>query len=219
MRDSFFYALCAVLLGFAGLTVLARNLFRAALALLGVLLCTAVLFLLLQAELVALAQVMVYIGGVMIFVLYAVLLTSELGGKMPSPTPLKAAVGVAVAAVMLAFMADLALRVGHGEPIGGTREAEAMDGDPAALAMDKLLESIRRPVVKPVGDGTNIASLKSLGARLLDPQGFLVPFELISVLLLAAMVGAIAVARHGGAVSQTAGGGGAARGKGQGGSA
>jgi hypothetical protein len=29
----------------------------------------------------------------------------------------------------------------------------------------------------------------------LDPKGFLIPFELISVLLLAAMVGAIAVAR------------------------
>ena len=46
----------------------------------------------------------------------------------------------------------------------------------------------------------NIASVKSLGLRLLDagPGGFLVPFELVSVLLLAAMVGAIAIARPGG---------------------
>ena len=44
----------------------------------------------------------------------------------------------------------------------------------------------------------NIASLKSLGFRLLNPgpDGFLIPFELISVLLLAAMVGAIAIAKQ-----------------------
>jgi NADH:ubiquinone oxidoreductase subunit 6 (subunit J) len=41
--------------------------------------------------------------------------------------------------------------------------------------------------------------LKPLGARLLDagPGGFLASFELVSVLLLAALVGAIAVARSG----------------------
>jgi NADH-quinone oxidoreductase subunit J len=166
VRDFFFYALCAALLGLAGMTVLARNLFRSALALLGVLLCTAILFLLLQAEMVALVQVMVYIGGIMIFVLYAVLLTSELGGKMASASPLKIATALVVAAVALVSLGCLALRAG-----------------PGAVA---------------AAPSSNIASLKTLGALFLDPKGFLIPFELISVLLLAAMVGAIAVARDDG---------------------
>jgi NADH-quinone oxidoreductase subunit J len=171
VRDLFFYGISAALVGLAGITVLARNLFRAALALLGVLLCTAVLFILLQAELVALVQVMVYIGGIMIFVLYAVLLTSELGGRMPGPSGLKVG-GAGIAAALVLTM----LLTWAGNARGGSTAAEA-----AAQA------------------GVNIASVRSLGQRLLDPgpQGFLVPFELISVVLLAAMVGAIAIARSG----------------------
>lgn len=166
MRDAFFYAVCAAMLGLAGITVIARNLFRAALGLLGVLLGTAVLFLLLHAEMVALIQVMVYIGGIMIFVLYAVLLTSELGGRMARPSPPKIALGAVAALAAFAWLARLAL---------GTGDSGA---EPAAQG---------------------VASLLPLGARLLDPGpgGFLIAFELISLLLLAAMVGAIAVARQG----------------------
>jgi NADH-quinone oxidoreductase subunit J len=151
--------------------VLAGNLFRSALALLGVLLCTAILFLLLQAEMVALVQVMVYIGGIMIFVLYAVLLTSELASRMASPSPLKIGLALVVAAIVLGSLGGLAKRVGA--------SAGSESGDPEAAS----------------GPSGNIASMKTLGAMLLDPKGFLIPFELISVLLLAAMVGAIAVAR------------------------
>src|SRR4051812_17170456 len=145
MRDLFGFAVCSALLGLAVLTVSARNLFRAALALLGVLLSTAVLFLLLQAELVALVQVMVYIGGIMIFVLYAVLLTSELGGKMPAPSWRASGSAAAVSLVSLAALAGFFRSAGAG--------AESAVG--------------------------NIASVKSLGLRLLDPgpEGFLIPFE------------------------------------------
>jgi NADH-quinone oxidoreductase subunit J len=166
LRDVFFYALAAVMLILAVSTVLARNLFRSALALLGVLWCTAALFILLRAEMVALVQVMVYIGGIMIFVLYAVLLTSELGGKMAAPSFFKAAGAFIVAGTAAGVIAGFARRAGG--------------------------------VTPTVPAAENIAALKSLGMRLLNPgpNGFLVPFELISVLLLAAMVGAIAVARE-----------------------
>jgi NADH:ubiquinone oxidoreductase subunit 6 (subunit J) len=155
-----------VMLGLAAATVLARNLFRAALGLLGVLWCTAILFVAMSAEMVALVQVMVYIGGIMIFVLYAVLLTSELGGRMAAPSFFKSAGAVIAAGTATAVLAGFARRAGGASSV--PRAAE------------------------------NIAGLKSLGLRLLDPgaHGFLIPFELISVLLLAAMVGAIAVARE-----------------------
>ncbi|MBW8888912.1 MAG: NADH-quinone oxidoreductase subunit J [Fibrobacteres bacterium] len=167
MRDLFGFAVCSALLGLAVLTVAARNLFRAALALLGVLFATAILFLLLQAELVALVQVMVYIGGIMIFVLYAVLLTSELGGHMPAPAWRASGSAAAVSLASLIALAGFFRSAGTGSE----------------------------------GAVGNIASVKSLGLRLLDagPGGFLVPFELVSVLLLAAMVGAIAIARPSGA--------------------
>lgn len=166
MRDLFGYAVCSALLGLAVLTATARNLFRAALALLGVLFSTAVLFLLLQAELVALVQVMVYIGGIMIFVLYAVLLTSELGGRMPAPSRRASGTAAAVSLVTLGALSIFFRSAGAASEVAAG----------------------------------NIASVKSLGLRLLDPGpgGFLIPFELVSVLLLAAMVGAIAIARPSG---------------------
>jgi NADH-quinone oxidoreductase subunit J len=169
VRDLFFYALCGAMLGLAAVTVLARNLFRASLGLLGVLLGTAALFLLLKAEMSALVQVMVYIGGILIFVLYAVLLTSELGGRMSGPSPAKVAMAAAAAVAAFAYLGRLAWSA-----------ASPNEHDASAVAAP-------------------IAALKPLGARLLDPGpgGFLVPFELISALLLAALVGAIAVARAG----------------------
>ena len=172
LRDFFFYGVGAALLGLALLAVAARNLFRSALALLGVLWCTAMLFILLKAEMVALVQVMVYIGGIMIFVLYAVLLTSELGGRMPRPAAVRTVFGAASAAVFLAFL------LGLSRWVAGDR-----------------VEVVGPGAEVPMG---NIASLKDLGLRLLDPgpDGFLVPFEIISVVLLAAMVGAIAIARQ-----------------------
>lgn len=172
LRDLFFYGTSVALLGLACLAVTARNLFRSALALLGVLWCTAMLFLLLKAEMVALVQVMVYIGGIMIFVLYAVLLTSELGGKMPRPAAVRIAAGAIAAGALLSFLLALPRWVAAGtvEVVGPGAEA-------------------------PI---SNLASLKDIGLRLLDPgpNGFLVPFEIISVVLLAAMVGAIAIARQ-----------------------
>ncbi len=171
MLDLFFYALCAVMLGLALVTVLARNLFRAALGLLGLLLGTAVLFLLLRAEMVALVQIMVYIGGIMIFVLYAVLLTSELGGKMARPSLLKIISALIVAGAVFGSIFKL-IRATH------EYTNTITSGDRSNFG--------------------NIADIISLGLRLLDPgpDGFLIPFELISVVLLAAMVGAIALARR-----------------------
>jgi len=176
LRDVLFYGLSALLLGLAVAAIAARNLFRAALALLGVLWCTAVLFILLGAEMVALVQVMVYIGGIMIFVIYAVLLTSELGGKMPGPSFFKGAGALLAVGTLLGVLVGLVRKSG----------LEAM-GESATEG--------------------NIAALKSLGRRLLDPgpDGFLVPFELISVVLLAAMVGAIAIARQGGVFARQRG--------------
>lgn len=173
MQDYFFYFLSATLLTFAFVTVTAQNLFRSALGLLGVLLCTAILFVLLKAEMVALVQVMVYIGGIMIFVLYAVLLTSQLGGKMPKASWLKIVSALVTCGALFVFLLKI---------LGSTFLNE------------------NAPIPKDLGVSMNIAAIQALGLRLLDssPNGFLIQFELISLLLLAALVGAIALARQGG---------------------
>ncbi len=105
--------------------------------------------------------------------------------KMAAPSPAKIAMALVSAIAAFAYLGGLAWSTAKPE---GTGAVAVFRGAPAGM-----------PVPAP------IAALKPLGARLLDPGpgGFLVPFELISALLLAALVGAIAVARGG----RSAGGG------------
>ncbi len=161
IQNALFFITAATMLVLATATVTLRNLFHSALCLLGTLFGSALLFLLLGAEMVALGQVMVYIGGIMIFVLYAVFLTSNVGGKMVSPKKWQAALALLIAVALFAVVSGQVTGV-----IGG-----------------KV--------------ATGFASLSVMGTRLLDTgtAGFLIPFELVSVLLLAALVGALAVTR------------------------
>jgi len=82
-RDIFFYITAVVMVAGALLTVLVRNILHSAVALIGTFFCSAILYFLLSAEFMAVAQVMVYIGGVVVFVVFAILLTSRLGETAP----------------------------------------------------------------------------------------------------------------------------------------
>ncbi len=165
MQDVLFYLLAGCIVGAGFLTVTLKNLLHAALALMATLFTTAGLFLMLKAEFIAIAQVLVYIGGVVIFILYAVLLTHKLGEESISPGKLKT-LGASILA--MGFFAFLYSRIA-----------------PFAKSYQSNTE------------GTT-TSLQDLGIRLLSAgsEGFLVPFEWISLLLLAALIGAITLARN-----------------------
>lgn len=163
--DILFYAVALFMVAFAIATVTVPNILHSAIGLIATFFCTAILYLLLHAEFLALAQVLVYIGGVVIFVVFTILLTSQLGEQSlltPKPRRLLAAV------FALLFFATMAhqLLVMPALPLGA---------------------------VSPVDH----ASVRTFGARLLSgaENGFLIPFEVVSLLLLAALIGAISVAR------------------------
>lgn len=78
---------------FGGLAALAalsilyvKNIFHAALALLVCLLSLAALFILLQAEFLAISQILLYAGGVVILIIFGIMLTNKAGGQ---PIPIK----------------------------------------------------------------------------------------------------------------------------------
>jgi len=81
-KDIFFYATAVIMVAAALLTVLAKNILHSAVALISTFFGTAVLYFLLSAEFIAVAQVMVYIGGVVVFVVFTILLTSRLGERV-----------------------------------------------------------------------------------------------------------------------------------------
>jgi len=154
-----FFTLAALILIPALFVVVSRNIVRAALWLCACLVSVAVLFLVLGAEFLAAIQVLLYIGGIMVLLLFALLMTRRIGE--PDVRVVNRQVGWAL--LGCAALASVLFWMLRGERWPVARVAA--DGSPAAMA-DALL----RP--------------------------FVLPFEVASLLLLAAMIAAIVIARQ-----------------------
>ena len=166
--DIAFYGVAFVMLATAVCTVAVKNILQSAVFLIFSFVGTAILYLLLHAEFTALAQVMVYVGGVVIFVVFTILLTSRLGED---------AFAVKIPRVFAAFALSILFTVIMVKCL---------------LPVEALSSSA---VVAPEG----YASLKAFAMRLLGygPDGFVIPFEVVSILLLMTLVCAITIARKG----------------------
>jgi NADH:ubiquinone oxidoreductase subunit 6 (subunit J) len=145
-----------------------RNLFRAAIALMGSFLGVAGLYVLLEAGFLAMAQLLVYIGAISILIIFAIMMTRRLMQTSESPFNAQWIWG-AVAVVLTGFL--LILVIVQAWP-------DASYPGPAAVA-----------------DETLRGSVAELGLLLVSPDAYVIPFELASVLLLAALVGSIVIAR------------------------
>jgi len=166
ITDIFFYIVSALIIITAIFTVTAKNVLRSAIFLIFSFIGTAIFYLMLQAEFIAITQVMVYAGGVVIFVIFTILLTSHLGEtifsiKIPR-TFISAVISLCLVFVMWHFL----------------------------LHDSSLISS----VPKAQGD---YSSLQSIAMRLLSIQsnGFVIAFELISLLLLVTLICSITIAR------------------------
>jgi NADH-quinone oxidoreductase subunit J len=168
----FFLAALGVIAGAQG-TVALRNAFYAVLALVGHLVSLAALFLLLRAEFVAAAQVVVYAGAVMVLYVFVVAYVGGLDQPLTGAGKNLRSVSVLFAGALLVefFIAIL----GTGLSTIDTKGTGYFgDGD--------------RP------GGGAFGSPKQIGALLLTK--FLLAFEAASFLLLIAAVGAVILARR-----------------------
>jgi len=154
-----FWVLAITLVGSALGVVLTRNLFHSVLWLALGLVSTAGIFLLLDAEFIAAVQVLLYAGGVITVVVFAIVVTEKLVGEKISHTSKRLAGGASVAALLFAMVASVIQRAGL---------------------------DLARPVV--TGDPTRLIGLSLL-------TKYLLPFELLGVLLLAGLIGASYFAR------------------------
>ena len=84
--DLLFYVLAAVSIVSGAGVAFSRNILYSALSLLGALLGIGALFIFLSADYVAVSQLLIYIGGVLVLILFAVMLTSKIGDKHTNPS-------------------------------------------------------------------------------------------------------------------------------------
>ena len=159
IKLAIFYILAAFTVWAAAVVVLGKNIVRAAVALIFTFCGMAALYVLLDAEFLAAVQVLIYVGGITILLLFAIMLTSRISS---------AATRVINDQVLLSAIAAVGLLVGL--IYAAVRGIPALSGPP------------RLPETAPF-----------LGRALLTT--YALPFEVVSILLLAGMVGAIVLAR------------------------
>jgi NADH-quinone oxidoreductase subunit J len=116
-----------------------------------------------QVEFVAAVQIIVYVGGVVVLIIFSIFLTQQSGSEMPKP-PLKRVL-FSLLAVLFGFAFSYRIIYEY----GFTNAAPA------------------KPFIVPVS---------AIGEQMLDTKqyGFVLPFEVVSMLLLAAMIGCIVIA-------------------------
>jgi NADH:ubiquinone oxidoreductase subunit 6 (subunit J) len=154
-----FWVLAVILVGSALAVVLTKNLFHSVLYLALALTGTAGIFLTLDAEFLAAVQLLLYAGGVVTIVVFAIVVTERLVGDRITQTSRHIVNGLLIAAGVLVGVLSFVLRA--------------------------PLPALRPPLDADV--------TRAIGEALLTR--FVLPFELLGVLFLAALLGATYLAR------------------------
>ncbi len=80
-----FYIISAFILVAALLAVTTRRIFRSAIFLLFTLIGTAALFFWMGVEFIAAVQIIIYVGGIVVLIIFSIFLTQKSGDEMPKP--------------------------------------------------------------------------------------------------------------------------------------
>lgn len=163
-----FYLFAAIAVVGALMVVVMRNPMYGAISLLVTFLSVAVLFLLRHAEFLAVVQVFVYGGGIMVLFLFVIMLvnlhTLKETRMLGPNAPIAFVVGVLLLGLFVTLFAGMAFAPAEGTPAVFVEvEGEAM-GNSEAVAWSLY-------------------------------RDYLLPFEIVSVFLLVAMVGAVVLGR------------------------
>ncbi|MEP7171623.1 MAG: NADH-quinone oxidoreductase subunit J, partial [Bacteroidota bacterium] len=86
-----FYLISAFILGTGLIAVTERKVFRSAIWLLFSLIGIAAFYFWIQVEFVAAVQIIVYVGGIVVLIIFSIFLTQQSGNEMPKPIPSRAA--------------------------------------------------------------------------------------------------------------------------------
>jgi NADH-quinone oxidoreductase subunit J len=183
MTEAVFWIFAVVAVVTASLCVLSRSALSAVLWLTVTMLSLAAIYVLLNAEFVAAIQVLVYAGAVMVLFLFVIMLLNigHATSDMRGPASVAATV---VIAGLLAIQLVALWRYSPERLAGEVAQAPQLR-DPAALFVGGA--AARQAVAERGVVGAVAAPLF---------QTYLIPFELTSILLLVAIVGAVVLAKR-----------------------
>jgi NADH-quinone oxidoreductase subunit J len=157
-----FYLLAVITLVSAVLAVSTRMIFRAAIYLLFTLIGIAGIYFWLQYEFIAAVQIIVYVGGIVVLIIFSIFLTQQAGEELP-----KQKMGRQLFSALATFCG-------------------------LALIMLQLVQhtftATNNKAIEP--------TVANIGNQMtgVDEGGYALPFEVVSILLLAALIGCIVIA-------------------------
>jgi len=183
-----FWALAVTAVAGAVGVVMVRDLFRAALLLAMVFVAVGGFYVMMNAEFLAVVQILIYVGAIAVLFIFGVMLTRDVQqGNTPNRLQIPAAV---VSVLLLAAMVFTAVTTDWTTLAGAGLESKSQVAQTQAVGIpdaSRLAES-----------GLSAAEVDSVaGGGLADLLigEFVLPFEAVSLLLLAAAIGGLALAR------------------------
>jgi NADH-quinone oxidoreductase subunit J len=181
MTEVAFWIISIVLVGSALAVVLLRDIFRAALVLILCFFAVAALYITLYADFLAAVQVLIYAGAIGILIIFAIMLTRNV--QQGSPFNRMSVPALVLALLVLATIVGVVVGTDW-DTVFETRQVVEQQGVEMPLQDPETGEAVR-------------GSTGFLAEALFDRDGgFILPFEIASVLLLAALVGAIVIMRR-----------------------
>jgi NAD(P)H-quinone oxidoreductase subunit 6 len=154
-----FYLIAIITVGSAAVVAFSRNIIYSAFSLLGTFAGVAGLYVFLGADFVAGVQVLIYVGGILVLILFAVMLTHRITDVEITNRAAGRVPGLLIVGVFLVIL------------IQTIRETPWV----------RVKEVAHQPTTAKIGD--------------LFLENYLLPFELASLVLLAAMIGAVVLCR------------------------
>ena len=157
-----FYVISAFILGMGMLAVTSRKIFRSAIWLLLTLVGIAALYFWMHVEFIAAVQVIVYVGGIVVLIIFSIFLTQQSGIEMKKTSIKRTIFSVLAALFGFGFSYNLV--------------TEYNFSSASTLPLNVSVDAI----------GTQMLSTTE--------YGYILPFEVVSMLLLSAMIGCIVIA-------------------------
>lgn len=160
LYDIIFYVFAILTIVSAGLVVFSKNIVYSAFSLLVTFFSVAGIYVLLNADFIAITQLLIYVGGILVLLLFGVMLTTNVTNVELNAQTLKAIPATIIAAIVAALLVSTVIstkwKVNEAPPMNNT--------------------------------------VKGLGELLLTK--YLLPFEIASIVLLVAIIGAAFLARR-----------------------
>jgi NADH-quinone oxidoreductase subunit J len=158
--DIIFYVFAVLTVVSAGIVVFSRNIMYSAFSLLFTFSGVAGIYILLNADFIAITQLLVYVGGILVLIIFGVMLTTDVTNIDVTTRTLKTMPATIVVAVIAALLVSMMITT------------KWKQGEPGGYE----------------------TTITNIGNLLLSR--FLLPFEIASILLLVALMGAAFLARR-----------------------